>query len=293
MKKRKSNPLLGLLAILLLLLTVTSALISCAPAEKPDIDGTDNTEESEKSDTEIFAKKQSVLLIGQSNMAGRGDVTSVSPLDNPKITMLRNGEWVPMKEPIHDDKPSLAGVGLGASFASAFVEKFDCEIGLIPGAFGGTSLSDWAVGGNYYNRALEMALTAQKDSEICAILWHQGESDQKNPEYAEQLTVILNCFIRDLGLDKTKIVIITGELGRFVGAGAANVNNALSTLSSAYPNYAVASSEGLTAQDVNTHFDAASLRVFGYRYFAHFYKIITDKDFEFDDDPQNYVLSPS
>ncbi|MBR2460722.1 MAG: sialate O-acetylesterase [Clostridia bacterium] len=298
MSNLRLKKLLFAILPLLMALTLIATLVSCDLSDvdtnngsNPDSDNEDK-DSAEIKDTDIFTKKQAVLLLGQSNMAGRGDVTTVEPISDSRITMLRNGSWVPMQEPIHDDKPSLAGVCLAASFAKAFVEKFDCELGLIPGAFGGTSLEDWTVGGSYYNRALDMARAAQQDSEICAILWHQGESDQRNAQYAQQLRVILDCFIKDLGLDSGEIVIITGELGEFRSSSADTVNNALKSLSDKYANYAVASSAGLTAQDVDVHFDAASLRVFGYRYFAHFYKIKTGKTYTFNEDPQSYLIAP-
>ena len=44
---------------------------------------------------------KSVLLIGQSNMAGRGFLHEVTPIYNENIFMLRNGRWQMMVEPIH------------------------------------------------------------------------------------------------------------------------------------------------------------------------------------------------
>ena len=174
-------------------------------------EGGDNTDNEDHSN--IFSGKQSVLLIGQSNMAGRGFAEDVEPISDDRITMLnQSNEWVKMEEPIHFDK-SAAGIGLAASFANGFVETFDCELGLIPAAFGGTTIADWKVGGTYYNDAVARAKEAQKTSEICAILWHQGESNRNNhSSYAEKLQVILDAFIADLGLDPEKIIIITGEL---------------------------------------------------------------------------------
>ena len=46
---------------------------------------------------------KSVLLIGQSNMAGRGYLHEVTPIYNENIFMLRNGRWQMMTEPIHFD----------------------------------------------------------------------------------------------------------------------------------------------------------------------------------------------
>src|SRR5690242_695269 len=88
----------------------------------------------------------SFLMIGQSNMAGRGFAKDVPLIFNEGIKMLRNGRWQIMSDPINYDRPT-AGVGLASSFAAAWRLKNETEeIGLIPCADGGTSLEDWSVG---------------------------------------------------------------------------------------------------------------------------------------------------
>ena len=265
------------------------ALYGYSQAAKAYVSGDSGKPESDP-DKEVFEGMQSVFLIGQSNMAGRGDAAIVEPISDDRIYMLRSGAWVKMQEPIHDDK-SAAGIGLGASFAKAFVETFGNDVGLIPGAFGGSKISDWKRGGIYYERALAMAKAAQQTSDICAILWHQGESDMGNKNYEADLKEVLDAFIEDLGLDADKIVIITGELGEFKGTSRDNHTAQINALADDYKNYAVASSTGLIAQDVTTHFDAPSLRVFGYRYFAHFYRMITGKTYSYIDDVEHYRKS--
>lgn len=42
---------------------------------------------------------KSLLLIGQSNMAGRGYLSDVPAIYNENIEMLRNGRWQMMAEP--------------------------------------------------------------------------------------------------------------------------------------------------------------------------------------------------
>lgn len=41
---------------------------------------------------------KSFLMIGQSNMAGRGFIHEVPPIYNERIQMLRNGRWQMMAE---------------------------------------------------------------------------------------------------------------------------------------------------------------------------------------------------
>lgn len=242
-------------------------------------------------DDKMYTKRQSVLLLGQSNMSGRGYLETVEKISDPRILMMRDGEFVPMVEPIHYFAQN-GGVGLAASFAKAFVETFDCELGLVPCAEGGTSLADWAVGGELYNNAIECAKVAMETSDICAILWHQGESNQSNNyvDYAEKLEVIFDAMIEELGLDPDKIVIVAGELGTFRTSYRTSHRAQLDLLSDEYKNFGIASSEKLISNGDGTHFDAPSLRVFGYRYFNAFYNCVAGKDYSFIDDIEHYRI---
>jgi hypothetical protein len=56
---------------------------------------------------------QTFLLIGQSNMAGRGPLDEVPPIVNSDVQMFRDGLWMPASEPLHTDKPAMAGIGRG------------------------------------------------------------------------------------------------------------------------------------------------------------------------------------
>ena len=145
-----------IISLVLIVAIFISALSSCSLFGTPDNppvndqqgdnnkpDSGDKDDNNDEDNTVYFTGKQSVLLIGQSNMAGRGFAEDVEPISDDKITMLNSDkQWVKMQEPIHFDK-SAAGVGLAASFAKAFVDTFDCEIGLIPAAVGGTTIDNW------------------------------------------------------------------------------------------------------------------------------------------------------
>ena len=73
---------------------------------------------------------KSFLMIGQSNMAGRGYLHEVKPIINERIFMLRNGRWQMMAEPINCDR-SVAGISLAASFADAWCREYkEGKIGL-------------------------------------------------------------------------------------------------------------------------------------------------------------------
>ena len=120
---------------------------------------------------------KSVLMIGQSNMAGRGFINEVPMICNERIQMLRNGRWQMMTEPVNYDRP-VAGVGLAGSFAAMWcMENKEEKIGLIPCAEGGSTIDDWAADNTLFRHAVCQAKFAMQDTELIGILWHQGESD--------------------------------------------------------------------------------------------------------------------
>ena len=224
---------------------------------------------------------KSFLMLGQSNMAGRGFLHEVDPIYNEKIKMLRNGQWQMMTEPINYDRP-VSGVSLAASFADAWSKANpDEEIGLIPCAEGGSSLSDWHPEGILFQHALSQARFAQRSSQICGILWHQGESDSYrslHETYYEKLTHIMNTLRNELNLDEVPLII--GGLGDFLGKSGfgqhateyQQVNEQLQRFANEQQNCYFVTAAGLTANPDGIHLDAVSQRKFGYRYYEAFSK---------------------
>lgn len=223
------------------------------------------------------------LLIGQSNMAGRGRLNEVSHIQNSHIHMFRDNAWLPAVEPIHTDKPDIAGIGLCMSFAHELVNRFPTmQVGLIPTAVGGTPLSRWMPGADLYENAVAICKNAlAKGGKLRGMLWHQGEGDSGNLDNANTYaTRLLEMFttLRD-ELDAAEVPIITGELGPFLTQHAIlrhyrTVNDQLHLLSTILPHYAVASAHDLTDNGDTLHFDAKSLREFGKRYFHKYLKVM-------------------
>src|SRR4051794_15628276 len=96
------------------------------------------------------------LLIGQSNMAGRGVIGPEDRALLPGIwVQMKDLSWKPAVDPLHYDKPDIAGVGLGRSFARALTaDRPGASIGLIPAAFGGSALDEWKPGSLHYTEAV-------------------------------------------------------------------------------------------------------------------------------------------
>lgn len=222
-----------------------------------------------------------VLMIGQSNMAGRGFINEVPMICNERIQMLRNGRWQMMTEPINYDRP-VAGVGLAGSFAAmwCFHNRED-KIGLIPCAEGGSSLDDWSMDKPLYINAVTQTKLAMRDSELIAILWHQGENDSYNKNYQtyyKKLKAIIEALRKDI--DAPEIPFIVGGLGDYLGKTGfglncteyQKVNDELRRMAKENENVHFVTAKGLTANPDGIHLNAVSQRKFGVRYYEAFSK---------------------
>ncbi len=223
----------------------------------------------------------SILLIGQSNAAGRGFKDEVAPIANNQIQVLRNGRWAPMYVPVNPDR-EFSGISFAESFADLYAKEHNVDVGIIPCADGGTTLNQWQVGGLLFDHACYMAELASRTSTIAAVLWHQGESDcapDRYPLYEEKLTVILNAFRQKLGLHDVPFLL--GGLGDYLAVYknpyiAKNyplVNEALCRIADADAMTGFVPAHGLGGNPDNLHFSAAALREFGERYYREFRKL--------------------
>jgi hypothetical protein len=208
------------------------------------------------------------LLIGQSNMAGRGRVESVDRVAHPRVFALaEDRRWVPAVDPIAFDKPGLAGVGPGCTFGRAVADSHPgWVVGLVPAAFGGTTLDQWRPDGKLYGDAVARTRVALKGgARLAAILWLQGESEtpQTAESYVARFGEMASRLREDLGA--RDVPILVGELGRFVSV-ADDVNPQLARLPSSVPRCGLVSSLGLTDKGDHLHFDSASARELGRRY---------------------------
>lgn len=227
----------------------------------------------------------SILIIGQSNMAGRGFKDEVERIDNNKLLAMRNGMWRPMFTPVNPDRVT-AGVNLVESFADAYSKDHDVEVGIIPCADGGTRLEQWAPGGLLFDHAVLQAKLAQRTSEIVAVLWHQGESDcypYRYPVYKEKCLEIFRALKKELNLEDVPFIV--GGLGSWLADYPTDdvfknyiyVNEALEAMATETDWIGFASAEGLGCNPDYMHFNAKALREFGLRYYNVF-RTLENKD---------------
>jgi len=219
------------------------------------------------------------LLIGQSNMAGRGDVEEQDRTPHPRVlTLNKENEWVPAIDPIHFDKP-VAGVGPGRTFGLMMSgHRPLARIGLIPCAVGGTSIRKWQPGAwdektktHPYDDMLKRLRLARQSGVVKGILWHQGESDGKmgtNGTYAEALTTLIDRL--RIECNDPNLPIVIGQLGQFAQRpwteGRIKVDQAHRHVVKQIKHAAFASSQGLNDRGDLVHFDAQSARLLGKRF---------------------------
>ncbi len=233
------------------------------------------------------------LLIGQSNMAGRGLLADAERLDTMggRLKVLRNGRWQTMYRPINPDRP-FSGTCLAESFAKAYAEEHpDVDVGIVPCADGGTRLEQWKEGSVLFDNAVNCTRLALRSAHLAGILWHQGEGDcgeEHYPLYLERISAIMKALRHALNDDSVPIVV--GGLGDFLKDRAespqlvhyTHINEALWQFAQETPNTAFVSAKGLTSNPDNLHFNHSSLQEFGLRYYTAF-RSIENSERQFDD----------
>ncbi|WP_046243336.1 sialate O-acetylesterase [Hymenobacter terrenus] len=216
------------------------------------------------------------LLMGQSNMAGRGPLTeALQAVGHARVFMLNaQGEWVPARHPLHFDKPEMVGVGPGLAFGMAMADANpDVRIGLVPCAVGGTSIAKWQPGvydeatkTHPYDDAVARISAAMRCGVVKGMLWHQGESDANPTGTAAYLPKLTELIGRVRALtNQPALPVVAGEVGRFKEASLL-FNAQLLTLPTMVPRTAVVTSEDLTDKGDHVHFNAASADELGRRY---------------------------
>ena len=223
------------------------------------------------------------LLIGQSNMAGRGYMLEedMKVFDENVFILNEAGEIVPATNPLNQYSSirkgmSIQRVGPGYGFAMKMSRETGRKILLVVNAKGGTTLSQWAKGeggDGFYEEAVRRTKQAMQYGTLKAILWHQGCGDSKNTDvYLDNLAIFVRNLRDDLGAD---VPFIAGELGQW-RPNVAAFNEMIHSISEYIPKSDWVSSEGgmpIASPDPegepnlkDPHFDRASQIVIGERY---------------------------
>ncbi|MDF1849440.1 MAG: sialate O-acetylesterase [Verrucomicrobiales bacterium] len=225
------------------------------------------------------------LLVGQSNMAGRGKVTKKDKEPQARVLMFnKDREWVPAVDPLHFDKP-IAGVGLGRTFGLEMAKADpNVVIGLIPCAVGGSPIAAWEPGGYHPSTKTHPWDDMKKRAEVAlphgvlkGILWHQGESDSNEklaPLYEAKMLELIARFRKTF--DAPEVPFLIGGMGEWQkkpwNEWKRQVDEVHRSIPSKVPSTAFVSSDGLKDRD-GVHFDRESYLTFGKRYAEAYRKL--------------------
>ena len=211
------------------------------------------------------------LLIGQSNMAGRGYMTGADTNTLYEVLLFNSEDrFEPARHPLNRYSTirkdlNLQGISLGYEFGRYLAEATGHTIGLVVNARGGTSIDEWQKGGLYYSEAVRRTREAMKQGTLKAILWNQGSADQRHPEtYTGKLKVMITDIRNDL--DDEDLPFVMGQLGSWRQISEP-FNEMLLHVPDSIEYTACITTEGLEANYGDSlHFNASSLNILGRRY---------------------------
>lgn len=216
------------------------------------------------------------LCIGQSNMAGRGELDAAAREVLDGVYLFDGDRACRASEPLNRystirKELGMQGVGPAGSFARRYAEATGRPVGLVVNARGGSSVGEWQPGApaGYLAEALCRIGSVRRWGEVRAVLWHQGEADTRHPErYPEAFGRVVAALREELG--DPELPVIFGEIASWNWTGRAEgtapFNAMLGGL--ALPRTACVSSEGLPPLrgEDDPHFSAAGQRELGRRY---------------------------
>jgi lysophospholipase L1-like esterase len=253
-------------------LTLTSFTLTCFYAMAADMQIQPEATvkiPDKKADFHIY------LLMGQSNMAGRGRLPDVPRTENSQILMLTpSNTWTYARDPLHKQIGRIRpGVGPGISFAETRLKYLPegTVIGLIPCAVGGSPLKRWTRNGDLYKAALKSAKEVSRAGTIKGVLWHQGETDAGRGSahsYGPNLKKIISDVRNDLNAPELPFVL--GHIGSFLRPDkflhADVINNAITDIAENDPYVELVETADLKDGGDRLHFDTASAKILGKRY---------------------------
>lgn len=223
------------------------------------------------------------LLIGQSNMAGRGEFEPKDTIESIDGVWLLDsvGEPVPAVAPLNRFSTIRKDIGLqgynpGVEFSRIMHGRTGKPILLVVNARGGSHIRQWQPGAKdgYFDEAVKRTLQAMKFGNLKAILWHQGETDvQKHTEnYPELFQNMISELKKELGVGNIPVVL--GQIGQWNWTEKEDINcfndSILPATVKILPNSTYVRSYGLKRRYKNNerdpHFGREAQRELGRRY---------------------------
>lgn len=149
------------------------------------------------------------LLLGQANMAGRGEMVpgDEDTIDENLYLLDSDGEIELATNPLNrystiKKEGAKQGIGPGHSFGKMIARATGRKVLLVVNARGGSKLSEWQKGSDagFFEEAVRRAHQAiGHGGKVKAILWHHGEVDCRDTTYLSNLAVMVQDMRAELG----------------------------------------------------------------------------------------------
>jgi hypothetical protein len=226
----------------------------------PEGDDTPSTDADSVSDSDGGPVLHVFLLLGQSNMAGypkaeladrtEDDRIRVLGYDNCSATGREENEWDVASPPLHACWSDA--IGPGDYFAKAMIDHYPPgdSVGLVPCAIPGEKIETFLRnGGSKYEWIVQRATLAQQaDGMIEGILFHQGESNNGDPDWPGKVNALVEDLKTDLELGD--LPFLAGEL--LHSGGCAGHNTLVHELPNVVKNAHVISADRLEVDPADT-----------------------------------------
>lgn len=243
---------------------------------------------------------QVFLVAGQSNTHYGLELDPDLDQANPLVFQLgrfqpNNAQVIQGVEPFDHHSKVENRIGFSLSFAKAYLREFDSSsdpILIIPCGAGGTGFisNEWNKGNPLYQDAVNRVryvLKKYPQSELKAVLWHQGEKEanHRNEHFQEDLDNFIRDLRDDLGHDNLPFVL-GGLVPYWVDQDVYRLTfqSILKTAPTRMPLVGYADPErpfviekADNAEDV-VHFSAEGQREMGNRYFMAYKQIVDQRD---------------
>ena len=210
-----------------------------------------------------------VMVIGQSNPAGRAKVLVEDLHRIPGVFILNNNRFVPARTPLNQySRIKREYATQKYSFVNELFRLLaeDYTVYGVVQARGGSDIACWSRGGECYDSTID--LVKRNDLIIAGVFIHQGESDRRNKRYPVILARTITNLREDLGVD---CPVVVGEIAP-CDYDAVLHNRRLQKIYDMVENVRVVSSDGLTTLGPY-HFDTASSKELGRRYYDAFLEL--------------------
>lgn len=241
------------------------------------------------------------LLIGQSNMAGRGTMIAgdEQPIEGVYI-LDTEGNVVPATSPLNQyssirKEMKHQQINPGVGFSKKVHAATGRKILLVVNARGGSNINEWAKGKattfdytdaagvkssvslSFYAEAVRRTKQAQAYGELKGILWHQGESNSSNPSgYMDKLKALVSGLRSEL--NAPAVPFIAGEIAPW-HKNKDKFNPIIHTITTEIPYSDWVSSEGcdMLIDESDPHFGRNGQLLIGERYAEKILKMVYGK----------------